>query len=401
MSPGGAPAEPFVRNRRNLLPVLALSAISILVSGSITVRTASAATDEVPLDKFFKGAVIGLDGNKLKLRYDFATKDQATDWPEGVVFRLIRQDGDGVGLAEGKYTIRGSTGIHHIGEWEGDLTVTAKLIPDGIKDIGSWLGSNDQPDDCVTYTLGEKYFHAWDNKSGGDTGMMKFGREYSATAKAGFVGFRYLQFRHPKTDPVAGKPVVWSYGRKSEKVFLTMDDMSLESVEPPNKLKTLTAGFYAVQSSMAVDDIVIEGTLSAKFIANKKIALRTERPIVTDVGGGIDLAVQGEIDAYKKNPTNPTKLVQIIGDAARPEPDRIAAATAIKAGPHSALTTVRDLLYNGDVKVRAMGLDIVKGITGKSYGYDPKASEKARGLAVRRLNDDIEAHPELLQGGGG
>jgi hypothetical protein len=382
--------------RRNLLAGVVLGA---LLLGSPPEDVA--AGDEVTLDNFFHGAVVGLDGTKVRLRYDFSTKDQAKDWPEGVVFRLIREAGDNVGLAEGRLAVHGSTGVHHIGEWEGDLSVTAKLIPDGTIDIGSWLGSNDQPDDCVTYTIGEKYFHGWDNKSGGDTGMMKFGRQYSATSKGGFVGFRYLQFRKPTKDPVAGKPVAWSFGRKGGKVFLTMDDLDLESTEPPNQLKSLTTGFYAVKSSLWVDDIVLEGTLSAKFLANKKIALRTERPIFAEGDVGIDPAVQAEIDAYKKSPTSAAKLVQIIGDAARPEPDRAAAAAAIKAGPRKALQNAIELLYSTDAKIRQAGLDIVKSMTGKSYGYDPRASEKARGLAVRRLNEDIAAHPELLQGGGG
>ena len=60
-----------------------------------------------------------------------------------------------------------------------------------------------------------------------------------------------------------------------------------------------------------------------------------------------------------------------------------------------------DLLYNAEPKIRTLGLEIVKSLTGKTYGYDPKASEKARAAAVRRLNDDIAANPALLQGNGG
>src|SRR5262245_43974314 len=400
--------SPSLRMRRDGPPCrgwIGRAGVAVLALGLSSAPGASprpaCADGTIALDQFFKGAVVGLDGSKVKLRYDFSTKDQAQDWPQGVVFRLITEASDNVGLAEGKLAIRGSTGVHHVGEWEGDLTVTCKLVPDGTIDIGSWLGSNEQPDDCVTFTIGEKYFHGWDNKPGGDTGMMKFGRQYSATAKAGFVGFRYLQFRRPTTDPVPGKPVSWTFGRKGDKLVLTMDDVKLDSNEPPNQLKLLTLGFYAVKSSFSVDDVVVEGTLSSKFVANKKLALRTERPIVAEAASGLDPAVVAAIEAYQKDSSNPTTLVKIVSDAARPEPDRAAAAAALKAGPRRAMSSVVDLLYNAEVKVRQMGIDIVKSMVKKTYGYDPKASEKARGAAVRRLQEDIAAHPELLEGQGG
>ena len=60
-----------------------------------------------------------------------------------------------------------------------------------------------------------------------------------------------------------------------------------------------------------------------------------------------------------------------------------------------------DLLYSPDAKVRAAGIEIVKSLVGKDYGYNPKAGDKARGEAVKRLNKDLQDHPELTQGSGG
>ncbi|MCC7139386.1 MAG: hypothetical protein IT460_13265 [Planctomycetes bacterium] len=364
--------------------------------------TVAAPTGEVALDTFFHGTVIGLEGTKVRLRYDFSTKEQAADWPEGAGFRVPRDVGDSAGVAEGRLAVRGSTGTRHVAEWEGDITVTAKLIPDGVKDIGSVVTSPDQPEDYVLYSIGETYFHGWDHPgSGGDTGMMKFGKQYATADKPGLVGFRYLDYRRPPTDPTPGKPVVWSFGRKGAEVFLTLDDMKLDSPEPGNKLKVLQVGFYAVKSAMTVDDIVIEGTLSPRYLAAKKIALRTDKPIVAETGAGVDPAVRTLAEAYAAGKESAVKVVGVVGDAARPEGDRRAAADALKRGPRKALPAVIDLLYNAEPKIRTLGLEIVKSLTGKTYGYDPKASEKARAAAVRRLNDDIAANPALLQGNGG
>lgn len=338
----------------------------------------------------------------MRLRYDFSSADQLKDWVEGVPWPIAKDAPDGIGVSEGRLAVRGSVGARHVAEWDGDLVVTAKLIPESVKDIGSYLSSSEMPNDYVSYTIGETYFHGWDHEgSGGDTGMMKFGKQFSAVQKGGFVGFRYLAFRRPPTDPAPGKAISWAFGRDAGKLLLTMDDLKLDSVEPANRLKSVSPGFYAIKGSMIVDDVTIEGTLSPKFLAAKKIALRTENPVLADAAAGLDPAVVALVDAYKKGSESATKLVSIVGDAARAEPDRAAATQALKAGPHKALPAVVDLLYSPDVKARAHGIDIVKAITGKNYGYDPRGGEKSRQTAVRKLNEDMTAHPELLQGGGG
>ena len=43
---------------------------------------------DVALDTFFHGAVIGLDGTKVRLRYDFSTPDQRKDWVDGVSWNV-------------------------------------------------------------------------------------------------------------------------------------------------------------------------------------------------------------------------------------------------------------------------------------------------------------------------
>lgn len=362
---------------------------------------AEAAAGDVALDAFFKGAVVGIDGTKVRLRYDFSTKEQAADWPEGVAFRVPRDAGDSATVSEGRLAVRGSTGARHVAEWEGDVTVTARLVPDGTKDIGAVLSSPDQVEDYVVYTIAETFFHNWDKPgSGGDTGMMKFGKQYATADKPGLVGFRYLDYRRPTVDPAPGKPLAWAFGRKGGEVFLALDDLKLDSPEPGNKLKVLHVGFYAVKSAMTVDDIVIEGTLAPRYVAAKKLAMRTDKPLAAETTAGIDPAVAALVEGYAAGSESAVKVVGVVGDAARPEADRRAAADALKKGPRKALPAVVDLLYSPEVKIRTLGLEILKSLTGKTYGYDPKASEKARAAAVRRLNEDLSSKPELLQGSG-
>jgi hypothetical protein len=353
------------------------------------------------LDEAFHGAVIGLKGTTVRLRYDFSDPAQAKDWTETVPWPIAKDAGDKIAVSDGRLSVRGSVGAQHVAEWEGDVSLTFRLIPDGVKDIGGFLDDPDTNDDYATFSIGETYFHNWDAKTGGDTGMMKFGKQWGSK---GFpIGFRYMTQRRPPTDPVPGKPIAFAFGRKGGKDFLNMDDLSMEAAEPGNRMKLVTPGLYAIKSSMTVDDLVIEGTLAPSWLEKHRVALRTVKPIPVDAPAAtpIDPAVQAMIAAYQKGGTaSPTELVGVVCDAARSDGDRQAAAAALKAGPHRALPAFADVLGNADASIRAVGLDLVKSMTGKTYGYEPRAGEKARREAVQRFLKDLDDHPDLLKGSG-
>ena len=390
-----------MRDRRICLAALGFCLLG--TNGAVGARAdgpAPAAGGPQALDAFFKGAVVGLSGTKVRLRYDFSDAAQMKDWTEGVPWPIAHDAGDGISVSEGRLSVRGSTGATHVAEWDGDLAITFKLIPDGTKDIGGFLDDPDTPTDYAIFTIAETYFHGWDNKPGGDTGMSKFGKQW-ATAKGASAGFRYMTYRRLAQEPTPGRAIAFAFGRKGGKDFLTVDDLDIESTEPGNRMKLVLPGFYAIKSSMSVDDVVLEGTLAPRWLEAKKVALRTDKPIPADAGGAavaLDTAVQAMLDAYQQGKESPTSLVKVVGDSARSDAERDAAAAALKAGPRRALPAVIDLLYAADSGVRGQGIDIVKAMTGKNYGFDPKASEKVRGAAIQRLQKEIQDHPELLQG---
>ncbi len=352
----------------------------------------------LPLDRFFAGAVVGLDGTKVRLKYDFTSQDQSKDWLLGVPWNIAKDAADGISFADGRLAVRGNVGAYHRAEWESDLVVTCRLIPDGVKDIGGFLRSPDQPTDYVSYTLVETFFHGWDNKSGGETGMMKFGKQF-AVGKGGYTGFRYLAMRILKPEPAANKAVSFSFGRKGEDLVMAVDDMKQASVEPGNALKLIQPGFYAVHSSVAVDEVVIEGTLSPRYVELNRIALKTEKPIVVEApvpapgvaapAAAVDPVVLALVAAYEKGGKSAVELVKVVGETTRADIDRQALVGALKAGPHRAIGAVTDLLYSSDVKTRMYGIEVVRALAGKDYGYDAKAGEKARSAALKRLQADL------------
>jgi hypothetical protein len=346
------------------------------------------------LDAFFRGALVGLDGTKVRLRYDFSTAEQRKDWIDGVPWPIAKDASDAVVIADGRLAVRGTVGARHVADWD-EVSVTCRMVPDGTKDIGAYLGTPDSATDYATFSIGETYFHNWDKKTGGETGMMKFEKGFSAVKGGGYVGFRYLASRMPVNPVVPGKASLFAFGRRGDELWMNVDDLKLDSKEPAPRLRNLQPGFYSIHSSVTVDDVVLEGTLSPRWLADHEVALKADKPIVAETGGaqGVDPAVVAAAADYASGKASVQRLIDILQEGSRSDPDRQAAADAIKAGPKKALPALIDLLYNPDLKVRTVGIDIVKAMTGKNYGYDPKASEKARAAAVARFRKDLDEHP--------
>jgi hypothetical protein len=396
------------REQRNRSAALAVGCLAVLASAwpararaADPAAPAPAPAGGTALDVFFHGSVVGIDGAKVKLRYDFSTADQQKDFLDGVPWPIAKDAADGFGIANGQLTVHGNAGARHVADWEGDLVVTCRLIPDGVKDIGAFASTPDSSTDYATYTIGETYFHNWDKKAGGETGMMKFGKQFANNdGKGGFTGFRYLSSRMPTTPPASGRACAFGFGRRGDKLWMNVDDLKLDSNDLPPRMKTLRWGFYSIQSSMSVDEVLVEGTIAKAWLDLHRVALRTEKPVGSAAPTvEIDPAVRTVVDDFKAGKATPLKVVEVLGDASRSDADRAALVDALKTGPRKGvLTATKDLLYAADVKVRAAGIDVVKGLTGKTYGYDPKAGEKARRAAVGRLLKDLEDHPDLGNG---
>ena len=354
-----------------------------------------------PLDVDFQGQVTAFNPKDkvLSLRYDFSKKEQVDDWKPGVPWPIAHEKDETMGWFDDKLEVKGSTGARHVAEWTGDLWVTATVTLDGDKDLGGYLNPADEGDSYATFTLGEAYFHAWDNKAGGQLSIIKFGRQYRASGSPkDMIGFRYVVGRPPANPLKAGDVVAFAFGIESGKLGLDAGDISLRGSDMPKKFKDLRPGFYAIKGRLLVDNVTITGRLADEWAAAEKIALRTEKPIAEGPAAGVDAPTQALVTGYAAAKTPAGDLVKALCDPSASKAARDALAEALSKGPKKAVRDVQDLLYRQDVESRTYGAGIVKRLLGKDYGYQPKASEEQRSEAIRRLNDDLKKNPSLLDG---
>ena len=354
------------------------------------------ADDPVPLDRAFRGQVVAFNGKTVSLRYDFRSEEQLRDWEEDVPFPIEKSQGDqSIKWFDQRLEIQGNTGAQHIGVWKGDVEVTCRLTSDAEKNIGAFLATYPESEDFATFTLVETFFHGWDGSAGGTHSIIKFGKQWRERgADSDFIGFRYVQRRSPPDPLRPGSSLKLEFGIKGGVLKMKVGDLEMKGKDRGKRLKRCRPGLYTIGGRSLFDDVIITGKLDSSWMKEKNIAWKVDSPVgeVEADPDTLDL-----IDAYEKGESEAADLVKVVADGGRPERTRRAAANALSKGSKKAVRAIVDLLYSEDEVARELGAGVVKALLGKTFGYKPKGSEKSRSAAIRKLNQALKDHPELLE----
>lgn len=389
----GARSWPSGRGR--LRGVLGLACLVALLA---TPQPAGAG-DNKALDEYFHGRVTALEKDVVTLRYDFRQPDQAKDFVDRIPYRIKTRKGQGIRWFDERLEIVGNAGARHRAEWIGDVWVTATFVPDLKQDFGGYISPVAETEDFATFTFVETYFHAFDGSAGGTNSIIKFGPQWrEGNASEDYIGFRYIQRKAPRTKPVIGKPIRASFGLQKRKLKFVLPEQELKGNDRGKPLKHFHVGFYAIKGRLLLDNVEIRGKLAKDWLKREKIDLRTAKPIGVDNEEGVDAATQKLMEEHAQGHSKATRrLLDIVKDESRSTAVREAVVEALSSGPKKAVQNVLDLLYHPTLAVREYGIRIVETLLGKDYGYKPKASEKSRAAALRKLNEDLKNHPGLLE----
>ncbi len=373
--------------------VLRLSCLCLLLLASGLPALADG--DGRPLDQAFRGRIAAFDGKTITLVYDFSKKEQLADWTEGVPFPIDKEPGQSIRWFDNQLEIQGNTGVRHIARWTGDVEISFTVTPDGEKDIGAFLVPVPEEPDIATFTLCESYFHGWDGDPGGKHSIIKFGKQWRESGSTSdYTGFRYVARRPPADPIVPGRKIRFTYGVHRGKLFLQLADFELKGKDLGKRLKVLTPGFYTVGARALFDEVQIRGRLDKAWLREKGFELRVIGPVVPV---GVDGETASLVAAYAAGEVAASKVAAVLTDDAKADEAREAAAAALEAGPKKAVSAMLDLLYSGDVEVRAFGIRVVKSLLGKDYGFKPKGKEATRSAAIRKLTQDLRDNPDLLE----
>jgi len=364
--------------------------------------TALGGSDKKALDEYFKGTVMELDGKTVTLRYDFRAPEQVADFEDQRPFNLPARKGQQMRWFDEQLEIVGNSAARHRAHWDGDVTVTVTFNVDAERDVGAFLMPDDGTNDYATFTLTETYFHKWDNNPGGLNSVIKFGDQWrEGDATADFTGFRYISRKPPRTKLKSGDRIRVTFAVSRGKLTMTGPDFDLKGEDMGDKkLKRSQVGFYAINGRTLIDDVEIRGALAEDWMRRENLELRVAGSVGAGAGtGALSEEEQKLLQGHSGGDLAATRaLLKILQDDSRAPEVREAVREALCTGPKKAVRPLVDLLYHEREPVRADAIRIVKVLIGKDFGYKPGASEAKRSAAIKKLNEELDKNPKLLEG---
>jgi hypothetical protein len=177
----------------------------------------------------------------------------------------------------------------------------------------------------------------------------------------------------------------------------TIVDTVYKGREPGRTISELHVGFYVVKSSALFSGVRVRGRLSPEWLKKAKVSLKLTEPLEQVGPSEADINAQKIIGRFDLGTAEAIDVLEIVGNAEVSFDIRESGAEAlIAAGDKRLVPKVVGLLYSDNLETRILGKSLVRGLTNKNFGYDPKGDEEKRSKAIRKLIEYIQKKPKLF-----
>ena len=372
------------------IPVLSLAAAVSVCLLALTVGAAEGPTRTV--DQALQGRIVSLEKDVVEIVYDFKDPVQKRDW---IGFKPFRVLGELTVTVEGDALhLKGTGALRHRATFLDTVSMEFDLTPRSDRDMGVVVAEDAESEQYVLYCVNDLYFQKWDGGKVPGHMICRFGVK-DAGDKDGWKAFRYIaRGTKPEIRPHQKIHVVASKDKKEDTFFL--GDRKMSGKEMGRKISELHIGPYLVKSSCIVENVTIRGRLSPRWLQRENVKLTLSVPIPEDEGPALhDIEARSTVERFLRGTALPDEIFGVIENIEVSEDIREEAAQAlIDTDKKSFVPRIMPLLYSEELSTRKLAGMIVKGLTGKSFGYDAKAEEATRSRAIQKLIKHMQKRPD-------
>ncbi len=380
--------------RTTLLSLLLLAGLGPAVAAPVAPSSPKPKTRT--LDEVLKGKVALLDGGRVEITYDFSKKEQLEDWVEFTPFRVAGTlaatvEPDGLKL-------KGVGALHHRMVFDGDASLTFDLTLWSNRDLGAVVAEAGHSEQHTLFCLNDLYFQKFDGAKKPSHMICRFGVVDPSEPK-GNVAFRYIARGTAPKIRKFQKITVFAEKKGKTHTF-TIGDKTYTGRQVGRDFTELLIGIYVVKSTGVWGRIVVRGNPSPRWLEKEgvKLALKHAPSPGTGAGSGpseADVAAGALILKYRAGRVAADRVVPLIGRLDLAEDLRRDAARAlVESGDKTVVPRLVNVLYSEDELTRELGAQVLKGLTGKTFGYVPGAPEESRRKAIQRLIKYIQKKPK-------
>jgi len=358
-----------------------------------------------PLDEVFKGRIVKIKGNTVTIRYDFEDASQLEDFEAARPPRLLDASQNRVHVRGGRLVLEGSSAIRHKMEGKNRLHAKFRARVSKQSNVGTVFTPPILNDFYVVLNLFDERFY-------GNGGLILAGcglkQDEGADVERELVNWRDIFRSDVRDEAKVGHEVeieVWKDGW-SEYCRVGEVEGKGSSKGKTAKMDSYKFGLWVHHSRMTVDDLVLTIELPDEYLDlnNLKAEIDEDAAMAPETGPlagieGVPPAVRERIEAYARGRGDPQGVAEILSRTGLPDEVREVAAKLLEQRRDpKCVRWVINALYAKDKKSRELAIGVVKVVTGKTFGYRARSSEKRRSAAIRKLNDYMQKHRSRFYG---
>jgi hypothetical protein len=346
--------------------------------------------EPTPLDKALKGKILSLDEDMVEIHYDLTDEVQLQDW---VQFKPFRVDGDlELAVRNNSFKMKGTGALHHAATFRDKVAIEFDLVPASDRDMGVVISEHAEGEQYVLYSVNDIYFQKFDGGRKPQHMVTRFG-VVDPSEPSGNKVFRYVA-RGQKPEIKPHQKVHLIASKEGKEDSFTIGESVYKGREPGRVLSELHVGFYVVKSNAQFTGITIRGRLSPKWLEKANVSLALSEPLQATGPSEADINAQRILSRFDMGTVEGVDVLEVIGDVEVSLPLREAAVQSLITVEEKTLVPKAvGLLYSEDLDTRILGKALVRGLTKKNFGYDPKGDTDKRSTAIQKIIQYIQKKP--------
>jgi len=358
------------------------------------------------LNKAFKGRVIRIKKKTVTLYYDFEDEAQLADFEDIRPPRLLDLGEAKFFIQAGRLFLEGSTSVRHKMEGTGLLHAEFFLRPGVQKNMGVVITEPVMSDFFTVLNLFDEKFYGdgalimaacgLHEDEGADTDMSK-------------VNWRDLVRGDVRKAAKPGQDIEVEVSKEGWKEFCRVGKFEgkASSKGKGKDMKAYQLGFYTDHSRMSIDDLMITLTLTDEFLElnDLKAEIDVVWEEVPDSGpfAGVERVpprLRKQVDEYAARKTRDADgLIEALDRTGLSKKVReITRNVLCERGDPRILPQVLNGLYSEDKDTRKLTIDVIKSLTGKTWGLSPTAGEKKRAECLQKLTAHMAENRQKYYG---